>query len=172
MMFGYLGVPARDLKNLIALEMLSVILGEGSSSRLYVNLVENSDEQIFNIIDAENYSFRDGSNFFVQANFNPQYKEKAIELVKAEIEKLKEGITERELNKAKKKLISRFACEAETVSEIGESIGYYMTVCDDLDLAEEYIPTCEAMTTEYLIETAKKYLDINNAVISVLSPRG
>ena len=45
MMFGYLGVPARDLKNLIALEMLSVILGEGTSSRLYVNLVENMDEK-------------------------------------------------------------------------------------------------------------------------------
>ena len=39
-MFGYLGVPARDLKNLIALEMLAIILGEGTSSRLYVNLVE------------------------------------------------------------------------------------------------------------------------------------
>lgn len=171
MMFGYLGVPARDLKNLVALEMLSVILGEGTSSRLYVNLVENSKEHIFNMIDAENYSFRDGSNFFVQANFNPLYKEKAIELVKGEIEKLKNGISERELNKAKKKLISRFACEAETVSEIGESIGYYMTVCDDLDLAEEYIPTCESITEQVLTETAKKYLNINNAVISVLSPK-
>lgn len=171
MMFGYLGVPARDLKNLIALEMLSTILGEGTSSRLYVNLVENMEENIFNIIDSESYSFRDGSNFFVQANFNPKYKEKAIELVKSEIEKLKENITERELNKAKKKLKSEFACEAETVSEIGESIGYYMTVCDDLDLAEQYIPVCESITTDYLTETAKKYLDINNAVISVLSPK-
>ena len=171
MMFGFLGVPARDLKNLIALEMLAIILGEGTSSRLYVNLVENIDENIFNMIDAESYSFRDGSNFFVQANFNSQHKEKAIELIKKELEKLKEDITERELNKAKKKLKSRFACESETVSEIGESIGYYMTVCDDLDLAETYIPTCEAITTEDLIEVAKKYLDINNAVISVLSPR-
>lgn len=171
MMFGYLGVPARDLKNLIALEMLSIILGEGTSSRLYVNLVENIEENIFNMIDAENYSFRDGSNFFVQANFNPQYKDKAIELVKAEIEKLKENITERELNKAKKKLKSRFACEVETVSEIGESIGYYMTVCDDLDLAEQYISTCEAITAEDLKNVAKKFLNIDNAVISVLSPK-
>ena len=123
------------------------------------------------MIDAESYSFRDGSNFFVQANFNSQYKEEAIELVKGEIEKLKENITERELNKAKKKLKSRFACEVETVSEIGESIGYYMTVCDDLDLAETYIPTCEEISTEFLKDTAKKYLDINNAVISVLVPR-
>ncbi len=171
MMFGYLGVPARDLKNLVALEMLSIILGEGTSSRLYVNLVENIEENIFNMIDAENYSFRDGSNFFVQANFNPQYKDKAIELVKAEIEKLKESITERELNKAKKKLKSRFACEVETVSEIGESIGYYMTVCDDLDLAEQYIPTCESITAEDLKNVAKEFLNINNAVISILCPK-
>ena len=44
------------MKNLVALEMLSVILGEGTNSRLYVNLVENLDEQIFNMIDAENKS--------------------------------------------------------------------------------------------------------------------
>jgi zinc protease len=172
MMFGFLGAPAKDLKNVIALEMLAIILGEGSSSRLFQNLIENQDEQIFNIIDAENYTFRDGCNFFVQANYNPEYKEKAIELVKGEIEKIKENITERELNKAKKKVKSRFACEVETVSDIGESIGYYMTVCDDLALAENYIPVCESITTEDLKEAAKKYLDLNHAVISVLRPQG
>lgn len=172
MMFGFLGAMAKDLKEVIALEMLAIILGEGSSSRLFQNLIENQEEQIFNIIDAENYTFRDGCNFFVQANFNPEYKEKAIELVKGEIEKIKGNITERELNKAKKKVKSRFACEVETVSDIGESIGYYMTVCDDLALAEDYIPTCESITAEDLKEAAKKYLDLSHAVISVLRPQG
>lgn len=171
LMFGFLGALAKDLKNLIALEMLSVILGEGASSRLYNNLIENLPEHIFNVIDAENYSFRDGSNFFIQANFDPEYKEKAIELIKEEITKLQDGITERELNKAKKKLKSRFACEAETVSDIGEAIGYYMTVCDDLNLAEDYLPICDSMTTDYLTSVAKRYLDLNHAVISVLSPQ-
>lgn len=170
MMFGFLGAPAKDLKNLIALEMLAIILGEGASSRLYNNLIENQKEHIFNMIDAENYSFRDGCNFFVQANFEPEFKDKAIELVKEELEKVKTDITDREINKAKKKLKSRFACEAETVSDIGEAIGYYMTVCDELKLAENYMPTCDSMTKEYLQEAAKKYLDINHAVISVLMP--
>ena len=151
--------------------MLSIILGEGTSSRLYVNLVENIDESIFNVIDAEYYTFRDGGNFFVQANLNSEHKNKAIELIKQEIEKLKIEITDRELNKAKKKLKSRFACEVETVSEIGESIGYYMTVCDDLSLAEKYVPLCEEITVEYLKEVARKYLNIDNAVISVLIPK-
>ena len=170
MMFGFLGSPAKELKSLIALEMLAIILGEGASSRLYNNLIEKNKEHIFNIIDAENYSFRDGCNFFVQANFNPLYKEQAIELVKEEIRKLGEDITEKELNKAKKKLKSRFACEAETVSDIGEAIGYYITVCDDLGLAENYMPICEDMTIEYLQKAAKKYLNIDHAVISVLNP--
>lgn len=170
-MFGFLGVPAKDLENNIALEMLAIILGEGTSSRLYINLIENQEENIFNMINAESYSFRDGSNFFIQGNFNSEYKEKAIELIKSEIEKLKENITDRELNKARKKLKSRFACEVETVSDIGETIGYYMTVCDDLALAEDYIPICDNMTTEDLKDTAKKYLDLDHAVISVLSPQ-
>ncbi len=170
MMFGFLGALAKDLKNIIALEMLAIILGEGTSSRLYQNLVENIDEQIFNMIDSECYTFRDGANFFVQANFNPEYKEKAIELVKEEIEKLKDNITERELNKARKKLKSRFATDVETVSDIGETIGYYMTVCDDLALAEDYLPICESLTAEDLMDAAKKYLDLNHAVISVLRP--
>ena len=46
-----------------------------------------------------------------------------------------------------------------------------MTVCDDLDLAEQYIPTCEAIVADDLKEVAKKYLNINNAVISVLKPK-
>ena len=171
MMFGFLGSLAKDLKNSIALEMLAIILGEGTSSRLYTNLVEKQEEHIFNMIDAENYLFRDGCNFFVQANFNPQYKDKAISLVKSEIEKLKQGITDKELNKAKKKLKSRFACEVETVSDIGETIGYYMTVCDDLALAEEYLPVCESISTDDLAEAAKTYLDLNHAVISVLRPK-
>ncbi len=171
MMFGFLGPQAKDLKNVIALEMLAIILGEGSSSRLYQNLIENQEEHIFNVIDAENYTFRDGCNFFIQANFNPEFKEKAVELVKAEIEKIKTNITERELNKAKKKVKSRFACEVETVSDIGETIGYYMTVCDDLALAEEYIPICENITAEDLQIAAQKYLDLNHVVVSVLSPQ-
>jgi len=170
MIFGFLGALAKDLKNVILLEMLAIILGEGSSSRLYQNLIENQKEQIFNVVDAENYTFRDGCNFLIQTNFNPEYKEKAIELVKAEVEKLKNGITERELNKAKKKVKSSFAGEVEKVSDIGESIGYYMTVCDDLALAEKYIPICESITVEDLQNAAKEFLDLNHAVISVLCP--
>lgn len=170
LMFGYLDAQANDIKNCILLDMLSIILGEGASSRLYKNLIEKQPEQIFNMIDSEHYIFRDGGNFFIQGNFNPEYKEKAIKLVKEEIESVKTTISEDELIKAKKKIKSRFASNAETVSEIGENIGYYMTVCDDLSLVTDYLDIVNDITVSDIEDAAKRYLNINNAVISVLMP--
>jgi len=171
MMFGYLGPRACDLKDSTSLEMLSIILGDGTSSRLYQNLIEKQPEQIFNVINSEHYQFRDGDNFFIQANFKPEKKMYAIDLIKNEFKKLQSDlVSQDEFLKAKKKIKSQFAHNAETVSEIGETIGYYMTVCDDLKLVEDYLKVLDEITIEYLQEAAKKYLDINNASISVLMP--
>lgn len=171
MMIGYLGPRANALKENIELDLISIILGDGTSSRLYQNLIEKQPEPIFNMINSEHYQFRDGNNFFVQANFKPEKKDLALELVKEEINGLlTRKISEDELQKAKKKIKSRFAQEAETVSEIGETIGYYMTVCEDLKLIEDYLKDVNDITVEDLGNTIKKYLNLNNAVISILMP--
>ncbi|MBQ8459863.1 insulinase family protein [bacterium] len=171
LMFGWLGPKANDLKASICLDLISIIFGDGSSSRLQQNLIEKLPEKIFNFISSEHYQFKDGNNFFIQANFNSEFKEKAVELVKDELSKLLTNkITDEELSKAKKRTKSRFAYSAETVSEIGETIGYYMTVCDDLKLIEDYLADLDSITAEDLEENIRKYLSINNAVISVLVP--
>ena len=170
MMFGYLGAQAKDLKETIMLDMLAIILGDSASSRMYQNLIEKAEEQVFNMVGAEHYIFKDGSNFFLQANFVPEKKDKAIELLKQEVEKIKEDISENEFKKAKNKIKVEFASETETVSAIGETIGYYMTVCEDLALAADYMKEVENITIEDLKDAAKRYLNIDNAVISVLMP--
>ncbi|HNW25642.1 MAG TPA: pitrilysin family protein [Candidatus Gastranaerophilaceae bacterium] len=171
MMFGYLGPLACDLKNSIALEIIAIILGEGTSSRLYQNLIEKQKEPVFNMINADNYQFKDGNNFFIQANFIPEKKDLAINLVKSELEKIvNEEVSQREFLKAKKKIKSLFAHNAETVSEIGETIGYYMTVCENLALVEEYLNILEKITPKDLKEAARNYLPVSNAVISILMP--
>ena len=116
-MFGFLGPKANQLKENIELDIISIILGESTSSRMYQNLIEKQPEQIFMMANAEHYQFKDGNNFFVQANFKPEKKDIAIDLVKKEIENLLvTPISEEELAKAKKKIKSRFAYAAETVS--------------------------------------------------------
>ncbi len=170
-MFGWLGPKASDLKQTICLDLISIIFGDGTSSRLYQNLIEKPSEPVFNMISSEHYQFKDGNNFFVQANFKPDKKDEALQLIKDELKKLlDEKITEKELQKAKKKTKTRFAYSAETVSEIGETIGYYTTVCGDLKLIEEYLNDLEKITVEDLENAVRKYLPLENAVISTLVP--
>ena len=169
--FGWLGPKACDIKTSICLDLINIIFGDGTSSRLQQNLIEKLPDGIFNMVMTEHYQFKDGNNFFIQANFKPEAKEQALELIKKELTGLIENkITEEELLKSKKRIKTRFANEAETVSEIGENIGYYMTVCGDLKLIEEYLQDLDSITVEDLEDTIKKYLPINNAVISVLVP--
>ncbi len=170
LMFGYLTCPAKNVKDTILVDLINIILGDGASSRLYQNLIEKAKEPIFNIIDTDHYQFRDGNNFFVEANFRPDKKEQAVEQIKKEIESIKSTITEKEFNKAVKKTKSKFAYNAETVSEIGDTIGTYMTVCNDLTLVEDYLDILNGITIEDVQDAAKRYLNINNAVISVLMP--
>ena len=170
-MFGWLGPRACELKDSICLDLISIIFGDGVSSRLQQNLIEKMQDKIFNVVSTEHYQFRDGNNFFIQANFKPEAKDKAIELLKKELQNLTDApITGEELLKSKKRIKSRFASDAETVSEIGENIGYYETVCGSIKRIEDYLRDLESITLEDLNNTIHKYLSIDNAVISVLVP--
>lgn len=172
LMFGYLVAQAKELKETIILDIISIVLGEGQSSRLYQNLIEKTDDTIFNLVSCDFYHFRDGGNFFVQANFKPEHKDMAVNLVKEQVKSIyNEQITEKEFKKAIKKLKARFADSSETVSEIAETIGYYMTVCDGLELVDAYLDTLESVKIEDVQAVAKKYLDLNKATISVLMPQ-
>ena len=171
MMFGYLGPQACDIKTSTTVEMLCLILGQGQSSRLYQELIEKAPEPIINVVSADYYHFKDGGNIFIDANFKPEAKEKVINLIKEQIDKIcTKGITEKELNKAKKKLKASFAESSETASDIAENIGFYMTVCNKLEYVQDYIKVIDEITVEDVRKTAKKFIDTSHATISILMP--
>lgn len=171
LMLGYLGVPACEVKTATMLEIICLILGQGQSSRLYQELIEKRPNSIFNVVSTDYYHFRDGGNMFIQANFKSEAKDEAIKLITEQINKMcSDGISERELKKAKKKLKASFAESSETVSDIAENIGFYMTVYGKLECVEEYINAIEDITLEEVNACIKKYLDIKHAVIATLMP--
>lgn len=168
---GWLGPVATNIRDNIGLELANIVLGEGQSSRLYQELIERAQEPIFNVVACDYYSFRDGGTFFVQSNFRADKKDEALSQIKNVVNTLlSDGMTEQEFHKAKKKLKSRFAEESETVSDISENIGYYMTVCDSLDLVEHYLEELENYTKGDVLEVMKKYLQFKNSVTTVLLP--
>ena len=171
LLMGFHGPKPVNLAENISADILSIVLGEGKSSRLYQNLIEKQKDQIFNVVSATQYEFKEGNVFLVQANFMPDKKDKALELLKAELRKIiDQPISEKEFEKAKKKLKVGFAEEAETVSEIGEAIGHCLTVCEDISCHVDYLKTLDTLNTEFVQKTAKKYLSPNKSTISILVP--
>lgn len=171
LMFGYLGPQACDIKTSTTIEMLCLILGQGQSSRLYQELIEKAEDPIINVVSADYYHFKDGGNIFIDANFKSEFKNDAIELIKKQIIRIcEDGITEQELKKAKKKLKAGFAENSETVSDIAENIGFYMTVCNKLEYVEEYINVIDTISQEDIKQVAQKYITPNHATISILMP--
>ena len=168
-MIGSLCDSARNLKETIALDLLSTILGDGKSSRLYSELIEKPDNPYFYQVESCHYQFRDGDNFFIEANFDADKKDLVIEDLKLQLKSL-EKIEEKEFIKAKKRAKVNFVQDTELVADIADSIGYWVSVCDDITLADKYISTLEEINCAYLEEIAKKYLNPDFSGISLLLP--
>ena len=171
MMYGFLCDSAKNLKETIALDVISIIFGEGKSSRLYTKFIETPNEPYVYQLDTCHYQFKDGDNFFIELNFDPTKKDELIQELNKELDNLGQ-ISEEELKKAKKRCKVNFAQDAETVSDIADNIGYYMSVCEDLSLANKYLDTLDEINIEYLQEVIKKYLNKEACTISILLPKG
>lgn len=171
MMFGYHTPDPKNMKAAIGIDVLSLILGEGKSSRLNQNLIEKPENPVFNVVGSTHYQFKDGNTFFLQANFHPDKKEEALTQLKNEVQKIiDEPISQEELDKAKKKLKARFAAGMETVSEIGESIGHYMVICDDISYYSDYLNILDSLSIEDISTLSREHLAMKKINISVLLP--
>ena len=56
------------------------------------------------------------------------------------------------------------------VADISDSIGYWMSVCDDISMANDYLAVLDEIDCKYLEEIAKKYLNSSLVSISILLP--
>ena len=171
LMIGAMCNSAKKLKETIALDLISTIFGDGKSSRLYSELIEKQENPYYYQLESCHYQFRDGDNFFIEANFDKDKKDVVIDELKQHLAELK-NITQEELLKAKKRAKVNFAQDSEMVSDIADSIGYWVTVCDDIKLANKYLDVLEKIDCKYLEKIAKKYLDPKNISSSMLLPKG
>ena len=170
-MMGALCDSAKNLKETIALDLISTILGDGKSSRLYSDLIEKVENPHYYQLESCHYQFKDGDNFLIEANFDADKKDIVIDEIKSQLKKLN-SITEVELQKAKKRAKVNFAQESEMVSDIADAIGYWMTVVEDVSIANQYLKTLEEIDCKYVEDISKKYLNPEKLSTSLLLPKG
>lgn len=168
-LIGFKGCQTIDSKDSYALDVLATILGDGKSSRLYKNLKEH--KQLVHSISASHSSMRDDSIFFISANYLTEDIPRLKSAIFDEIIKLqKNEITEEEIQKAKNIIERDTYYSRESVSNIASEIGYTVTLTGDTTFYKNYLDNINKITADDLKRVAKSYLNIDEAVISVILP--
>ena len=169
MMIGFRGVSLTESDS-YALDVLATILGSGRTSKLYQSLKEQ--KQLVNSISAMEASLKDDGMFIIQSSFVPQNCKKVEKAIFEEISNIKsKGVTEIELNTAKKMIESDTYYARESVTNIATEMGYITTISGDIQYYKDYIKNINKVSADDVKRVANKYLTQNNSAVSIVLPK-
>lgn len=169
MMIGFRSTPIAE-KDTYALDLLGQILGGGKTSRLYRDIKEQKG--LAHSISASNGSFRDDGILFINANFTPQNSDKVEKAIFDEITLIqKYGITEEELDIAKKMIEQETYYARESTSNIAKELGYTVALTGSTDFYTNYLSNIKKVTAKEVQASAIKYLGKNKSAVSIVLPK-
>lgn len=157
--FFHLGfkAPKATHKDIPALEALSMILGQGDSSRLIHRL--RIEKHLANSIGASVYAPKDEGLFLVSGSFK---QDQFINMMSEVISILKEVrtqlVSEEELQKVKINIESEQYFSLETVDGLSRSLGSWEFLFKDPKHFETYLGQIQKLTPKDLLVAARKWL--------------
>ena len=163
---------APNLKNpdSFALDLLSVVLAGGRSSRLHHELVYK--KRLANGIDADYSAVSiDPTGFSISAQLLPGKSAADLEReIDRELERTRNDlVSEKELQKAKNQVEAAFVFAQDSIFGQAMKIGYY-EITGGWRQMESYLAGMRKVTREDVRRVAKKYLDRDHRTVGVLIP--
>ncbi len=150
--------------------VLSQVLGEGSSSRLFQAVRERNG--IAYQINSFLNSFYDISTFGVYFSTNEKMMDKAMAIVLKEFKKLRETkISERELNKAKESIKGNMLLSLEGTSNRMIRMAQSELYFNKIKTTDEIIKNIEAVTIKDILEAANELLDENSFIKLIIKSK-
>ncbi len=148
-------------KRYYAVDLITEILGNGASSRLYQSLVK--EQQFFSSIQCSHFGSIDAGLLFIEGKLvkgiTPETGEKAIEI---ELNKMKTGlIATTELEKVKNKTESLIAFEDISLMNRANSLATY-ELLGDADLMNKELLNYQEVTAEEILQECKNIFVENN----------
>jgi len=166
----YYHVPNLQDSDGFALDLLSVILASGRSSRLHQDLVYN--KRIATGVDADYDGVSIGPAIFsftaqVMPDKQQAEVESAIDKVIAQVRS--EPVSDRELEKAKNQVEAAFVFGQDSIFGQALRIGQFESVAK-WQFINAYLPGIRAVTAADVLRVAKKYLDPDHRTVGTLVP--
>jgi zinc protease len=162
--------PAFPHEDSYSLDVLSLILSGGKSSRLYKSLVY--EKKIALNVDTEYDGFnKDPYLFFLDATAFPEKNINDVEeALCTEIEKIKNiPPSKQEVQKAKNQIEASFIMEQDSIYLEAMKYGMF-EILGDWRLIDRYLEGIRKVTPEDVTTVAKKYLRKDNRTVGILIP--
>ncbi len=154
-----------------ALDLLSSILGEGKSSRLYRKVRDQAS--LAYSISAYSYTPGDPGILGADATVDPKNREAVQESILKIVDELKQsGATADELTKAKKMSLSHHLGSLTTMRGQASDIGSNWLLTRNLNFSREYLAALERVTLDDIKRVAAKYLVNDNLTVVSINPKG
>ena len=161
------GLSVRD-PDRHALNLLNIILGEGMSSRLFVELRENKG--LAYSVYSYTTHFQDSGSLVVYAGVDPARTKQAVAGVAHEIKRLKDDVTEEELRKAKDLVKGRLLLRMEDTRSVASWAGGQELLIGKLLTVDEVVEQMETVTLDDLNRVAGQLLTTEKLNLAVVGP--
>ena len=151
-----------------AVSLVSVLLGEGMSSRLFLELRE---ERAL-VYDVHSYvsEYRDAGAFTVYAGCDPENARITLELVTRELERFLSDLTDAELGKGKRMVAGRIQLRMEDTRAVSGWLGGQELVLDEVLTVDEVVKLIEAVTLDDVRRVGRWILRPELATIAAVGP--
>src|SRR6266702_6692084 len=164
-------IPEVTNPDVPALDLLSTILGDGRSSRLYRRVREEAGLAFS--ISAFSYTPGDPGLFGVDATVDPKKREAAEHLALRIVDEVKHaGVTAKELRKAKKIMLSHHLGALTTMRGQASDIGSNWLLTRNLNFSRDYLDAVQKVTLDDIKRVAAHYLTNENLTVISLNPKG
>lgn len=164
-------IPEITHPDVPALDLLSTILGDGHSSRLYRRVREEAGLAFG--ISAFSYTPGDPGLLGVDATVDPKKRDAAEQLILQIVGEIRQsGVTAEELTKAKKISLSHHLDSLTTMRGQASDIGSNWLLTRNLDFSRDYLAAVQKVTLDDIRRVAGKYLVDQNLTVASLNPKG
>lgn len=162
-MLGY-RTPGMTERDAYVLDMVSSVLSDGKSSRLYKKLVDDQKQALQ--VAALNIGQKDYGQYVVLAlPLGETSLDTLVSEIDEEIKTLQtELISQREYEKLQNKFENRFVNSNSSISGIASSLATYQMLYGNTDLINEEIDIYRSISREEIRDVARKYLNPNQRV--------
>ena len=161
------GVSAVDPRR-YPLDLLNTVLGEGQTSRLFLEVRERRG--LAYDVSSSSAHYRDCGSVVVYCGVNPAKAEAALQAIVSELDRLREGVDEQELRRAADFTTGRMLLRLEDTRTVMSSLGGQELLLDNVRTPDEIVEAVRRVTPEQVREAADALLTRGAYRLAVVGP--